>query len=89
MVAEDTDVSPEDGLTYWDQITIPRSTMLTTGDYDLVRRGDYVLVRGENNRDIIAHIEKLWTGSKPVLTLQYDISFNNSRQREYCPFCWP
>ena len=89
VVAEDTDVSPEDGLTYWDQITIPRSTMLTTGDYDLVRRGDYVLVRGENNRDIIAHIEKLWTGSKPVLTLQYDISFNNSRQREYCPFCWP
>ena len=44
----------EDGLTYWEQYTIPGPITL--------RRGDHVLVRGENNRNMIAQIDTMWTG---------------------------
>ena len=44
----------EDGLVYWEQYTIPGPITL--------RRGDHVLVRGENNRNMIAQIDTMWTG---------------------------
>ena len=44
----------EDGLTYWEQYSIPGPITL--------RRGDHVLVRGENNRNMIAQIDTMWTG---------------------------
>jgi len=43
-----------DGLTYWEQYTIPGPITL--------RRGDHVLVRGENNRNMVAQIDTMWTG---------------------------
>merc|ERR1719350_147377 len=43
-----------DGLVYWEQYTIPGPITL--------RRGDHVLVRGENNRNMIAQIDTMWTG---------------------------
>jgi len=43
-----------DGLIYWEQYTIPGPITL--------RRGDHVLVRGENNRNMIAQIDTMWTG---------------------------
>jgi len=44
----------DDGLVYWEQYTIPGPITL--------RRGDHVLVRGENNRNMIAQIDTMWTG---------------------------
>ena len=44
----------DDGLTYWEQYSIPGPITL--------RRGDHVLVRGENNRNMIAQIDTMWTG---------------------------
>jgi len=44
----------DDGLTYWEQYSIPGPIVL--------RRGDHVLVRGENNRNMIAQIDTMWTG---------------------------
>jgi len=43
-----------DGLQYWEQYTIPGPITL--------RRGDHVLVRGENNRNMVAQIDTMWTG---------------------------
>jgi len=43
-----------DGLVYWEQYTIPGPITL--------RRGDHVLVRGENNRNMVAQIDTMWTG---------------------------
>ena len=45
----------EDGLQYWEQYSIPGPITL--------RRGDHVLVRGENNRNMIAQIDTMWTGA--------------------------
>merc|ERR1712142_68312 len=44
----------DDGLVYWEQYTIPGPITL--------RRGDHVLVRGENNRNMVAQIDTMWTG---------------------------
>lgn len=45
---------PDASLIYWEQYTIPGPITL--------RRGDNVLVRGENNRNMIAQIDTMWTG---------------------------
>jgi len=44
----------DDGLVYWEQFSIPGPITL--------RRGDHVLVRGENNRNMVAQIDTMWTG---------------------------
>ena len=51
----------EDGLTYWEQFTIPGPITL--------RRGDHVLVRGENNRNMIAQIDTMWTGRNTIVIM--------------------
>jgi len=44
----------DDNLTYWEQYTIPGPITL--------RKGDHVLVRAENNKNMIAQIDTMWTG---------------------------
>ena len=44
----------DESLTYWDQYTIQGPITL--------RRGDHVLVRAENNKNMIAQIDTMWTG---------------------------
>jgi hypothetical protein len=51
-----TEGGADENLIYWEQYTIPGPITL--------RRGDHVLVRGENNRNMIAQIDTMWTGQE-------------------------
>jgi len=47
-----------EGFTYWEQYTIPGPITL--------KRGDHVYVRGENNRNMLAQIDTMWTAQDNI-----------------------